>query len=92
MALGDLILASKIYDESRGIITSSCLGKLTANVFFGKAGVGKSTIASLSATVPGLFDVGTVMLLNNYPCRNSLLDCNLRELFTFKVFEADKSL
>lgn len=59
VAFGDLILASKIFDESRGIITNSCDGKLTANGFFGKAGVGKSTLASLTATLPGLFDVGT---------------------------------
>ena len=59
MAFGDLILSSKIFDESRGIVTNSCQDKLTANVFFGKAGVGKSTIASLTATLPGLFEVGT---------------------------------
>lgn len=59
--LGDLILASQIFDESRDIVTSSCQGKLTANVMFGKAGVGKSTLASLTATLPGLFEVGTVM-------------------------------
>ena len=57
--LGDLILASKIKDESRGIIAESCEDKLTANVMFGKAGVGKSTLASLTASVPGLFEVGT---------------------------------
>ena len=44
----------------KGIITNSCVGKLTANVFFGKAGVGKSTVASWISTVPGLFEVGTV--------------------------------
>ena len=44
----------------KGIITNSCDGKLTANVFFGKAGVGKSTVASWMSTVPGLFEVGTV--------------------------------
>ena len=43
-----------------GIITNSCHGKLTANVFFGKAGVGKSTVASWISSVPGLFEVGTV--------------------------------
>ena len=59
LALGDLILASTIFEESRGIVTDSCHGKLTANVMFGKAGVGKSTLASMVATVPGLFEVGT---------------------------------
>ena len=44
----------------KGIISNSCHGSLTANVFFGKAGVGKSTVASWSSTKPGLFDVGTV--------------------------------
>ena len=43
-----------------GIITNSCEGSLTANVFFGKAGVGKSTVASWVSSKPGLFDVGTV--------------------------------
>ena len=62
VTLGDLILASQIFDDSRGIITNSCEGKLLANVVFGKAGVGKSTLASLIATLPGLFEVGTAML------------------------------
>ena len=44
----------------KGVITNSCVGKLTANVFFGKAGVGKSTVASWMSTVPGLFEVGTI--------------------------------
>ena len=44
----------------KGVITNSCSGKLTSNVFFGKAGVGKSTVASLVSSLPGLFDVGTV--------------------------------
>ena len=43
----------------KGIVTNSCEGKLTANVYFGKAGVGKSTVASLISSVPGLFGVGT---------------------------------
>ena len=62
VTLGDLILASQIFDDSRGIITNSCEGKLLANVVFGKAGVGKSTLASLIATLPGLFEVGTATL------------------------------
>ena len=44
----------------KGIITNSCVGKLTANVFFGKAGVGKSTVAGLTSSLPGLFAVGNV--------------------------------
>ena len=43
----------------KGVIENSCFGSLTANVFVGKAGVGKSTIASLVSSKPGLFDVGT---------------------------------
>ena len=43
----------------KGIITDSCDGKVTANVLFGKAGVGKSTISSWMSSIPGLFDVGT---------------------------------
>ena len=42
----------------KGVITDSCENKLTANVFFGKAGVGKSTVASWASGVPGLFEVG----------------------------------
>ena len=57
--MGDLTLSSEIYPNSRGIVTKSCNGKLTGNVLFGKAGVGKSTIASWISTSPGLFDVGT---------------------------------
>ena len=44
----------------KGIISNSCNDKLTANVFLGKAGVGKSTVASWLSSVPGLFEVGTV--------------------------------
>ena len=44
----------------KGVIRNSCEGLLTANVFFGKAGVGKSTVASWTSSKPGLFDVGTV--------------------------------
>lgn len=64
IGFGDLILASQIFDDSRGIVSSSCHGKLTANVLFGKAGVGKSTLAGLISTEPGIFDVGTAMLLS----------------------------
>ena len=65
MVFGDLILASQIFDDSRGIVSNSCQGKLTANIFFGKAGVGKSTLAGLISTAPGIFEVGTVTLLIN---------------------------
>ena len=60
ISLGDLVLASQVFEASKGIITNSCNGKLTANVFFGKAGVGKSTVASWTSSLPGLFEVGTV--------------------------------
>ena len=56
---GDLLLYSEILDEGRGIVETSCDGKITGNMFFGKAGVGKSTIASLVSSKPGLFDSGT---------------------------------
>ena len=58
-SLGDLVLRSEVQPEANGVITSSCTGQLTGNVFFGKAGVGKSTIASLVSSKPGLFKVGT---------------------------------
>ena len=56
--LGDLVLRSKVFKESEGVLSTSCKGRLTTNVFFGKAGVGKSTIASLVSSKPGLFDSG----------------------------------
>ena len=49
-----------INNSRKGIITDSCEGKLTSNVFFGKAGVGKSTVASWTSSLPGLFEVGNV--------------------------------
>ena len=57
--VGDLVLRSEINDDSRGIVSDSCAGTVFGNVFFGKAGVGKSTVASLVSTVPGMFAVGT---------------------------------
>ena len=57
--LGDLVLRSRVLEESKGVLSKSCKGQLTTNVFFGKAGVGKSTIASLVSSKPGLFDSGT---------------------------------
>merc|ERR1719431_717398 len=59
ISYGDLLLRSIIYPDSRDIVTKSCKGQVTATVFFGKAGVGKSTIASLTSSKPGLFEVGT---------------------------------
>ena len=49
-----------VNNSEKGIITNSCNGKLTSNVFFGKAGVGKSTVASWTSSLPGLFEVGNV--------------------------------
>ena len=57
--LGDLILRSKVLKESENIISKNCNGQITETVFFGKAGVGKSTVASLVSTKPGLFDSGS---------------------------------
>ena len=51
----------------KGIISGSCEGKLTANVFFGKAGVGKSTVTSLVSSLPGLFEVGTGGFTTRFP-------------------------
>ena len=53
------MLYSEVFEESKGIISESCEGKLTGNMFFGKAGVGKSTVASLVSSKPGLFKAGT---------------------------------
>ena len=58
-SVGDLILRSKIYEDSKGIIGNSCEGQLTQTVLFGNAGVGKSTVASLISSKPGLFEVGS---------------------------------
>jgi putative ribosome biogenesis GTPase RsgA len=56
---GDLILSSKVFEDGKNVITNSCDNKITSNVFFGKAGVGKSSVASLVSSEPGLFEVGT---------------------------------
>ena len=48
-----------MFQSTQDIIHDSCEGKVTANVLFGKAGVGKSTVSSWMSSVPGLFDVGT---------------------------------
>ena len=53
--IGRFLLESVILDGAEGIITDSCDGKVTGNLFFGKAGVGKSTVASLVSGTPGLF-------------------------------------
>ena len=58
-SFGDLILKSEIFPEAVNVINESCEGSLLGSVFFGKAGVGKSTIASLVSSKPGLFEVGT---------------------------------
>ena len=58
-SLGDLNLLSEVQPGADGIITNSCTGQLTGNVFFGKAGVGKSTISSLVSSKPDLFEVGS---------------------------------
>ena len=55
---GDLNLLSEVQLGADGIITNSCTGQLTENVFFGKAGVGKSTISSLVSSKPDLFRSG----------------------------------
>ena len=59
MSFGRLGLIAKIKPEAKNIIKDSCSGKLTANIFLGSAGVGKSTIAGLISTFPGIFKVGT---------------------------------
>ena len=56
--LGDLTLRSKVFPDAEGIVTSSCDGPFTENIYFGKAGVGKSTVASLVSSKTGLFDSG----------------------------------
>ena len=58
MSFGRLGLITKIKPEAKNIITDSCSGKLTANIFFGNAGVGKSTITGWISTFPGMFEVG----------------------------------
>ena len=57
--LGDMILRSKVFPEAQGIVARSCDGKFTENIYFGKAGVGKSTVASLVSSKPCLFDSGS---------------------------------
>ena len=37
----------------------SCNGNITSSVYFGESGVGKSTVASLAATLPGLFEANS---------------------------------
>ena len=59
ISYGDLVLKSEVFPESLNVVNESCTGPLLASVFFGKAGVGKSTIASLATSKPGLFEVGT---------------------------------
>ena len=49
---GDFILKSEILDNAKGFIRDSCEGSVVANVFFGEAGVGKSTVSSLGKCSP----------------------------------------
>ena len=58
-SVGDLILRSKIYEDAKGVVGDSCEGQMTGTVLFGNAGVGKSTVASLISSKPGLFEVGS---------------------------------
>ena len=58
LSFGRLALVSKIKAAAKNVIRDSCNGKLTANIFLGNAGVGKSTIAGLISTFPGIFQVG----------------------------------
>ena len=51
-------MVSKIKPEAKNVIRENCKGKLTANIFLGNAGVGKSTITGLISTSPGIFQVG----------------------------------
>ena len=44
---GSLILKSEVLENAEGFITNSCQGSVVANVIFGEAGVGKSTVSSL---------------------------------------------
>ena len=53
--LGSLTMQSKIHPEAREVVTSSCSGQFTESVVIGKSGVGKSTVASLISSKPGLF-------------------------------------
>lgn len=47
VSLGDFKLKSTVLPEAEGFMDDHCHGEAVANVFFGEAGVGKSTIASL---------------------------------------------
>lgn len=58
-SVGNLVLSSKIIDKAKNIVTNSCFGSLVTSVFIGKAGVGKSTLASLASNKDGLFKIGT---------------------------------
>ena len=47
-------MKTKVFPASEGFM--ECEGMITSSVYFGKSGVGKSTVAGLSATSPGLFE------------------------------------
>ena len=60
LLIGDFTLMSKVKQNSSGIVERSCSGYLTANVFFGESGVGKSTIANLVlGSKQRLYETGT---------------------------------
>ena len=54
VTLGDFKMKTKVFPEAEGFL--KCEGKITSSVYFGKSGVGKSTVAGLTATLPGLFE------------------------------------
>ena len=54
VTLGDMKMETKVFGAADGFL--QCDGKITSSVFFGNSGVGKSTVASLSSTIPGLFE------------------------------------
>ena len=53
-SVGDFVMRTNVYPDAEGFL--ECEGKLTSSVYFGISGVGKSTVAGLSATSPGLFE------------------------------------
>lgn len=59
ISLGDLVMRSEIFEEAKGLLSDTCDGQFTQSVFFGQAGVGKSTVASLVSSKPGLFSSGS---------------------------------
>ena len=73
-------MRSKIFKEAEGMIRDSCDGQFTQSVFFGKAGVGKSTVASLVSSKPGLFDSGSTSsgtTTLGFVCYNTTMSQNI---------------